>query len=96
MKLKKKERIGGKLKRQYEVAKTPYQRVMESKEVPENAKRRLRLLYRTLNPAELKRQIDRKLWHLYRVYEAKNSSRKNKGGEKKSSVYQTKRRLNYG
>jgi hypothetical protein len=34
MKLQRKERIGGRVKRKYEVAKTPYQRLTASNQIP--------------------------------------------------------------
>lgn len=60
-KLIKKERVGSRIKRTYDTAKTPYQRVMENKDIPEEVKRKLTKLYESLNPFELKRRIDRKL-----------------------------------
>ena len=57
-KLVAKERIGAKVKKHYDTAKTPYQRVLDSKEVSEESKRRLREQYATLNPAALLRQIE--------------------------------------
>jgi len=71
-----KERIGGKIHRVYDKAKTPFRRLLESPEVSENEKQRLRNTYQSLNPAHLKRQIDKKLDMLYKVYEQKNNSQK--------------------
>jgi len=76
IKLKEKVRIGGKIHRKYETAKTPYQRVMESKEVSKEKKQELKKIYETLNPAELKRAIDRKLDLLYKAYQKKQKSQK--------------------
>jgi len=67
MKLKDKVREGGKIHRRYDTPKTPYHRVMESKVVLEETKERLSALYRSLNPAKLKRDIDKKLTLLYQV-----------------------------
>ncbi|MBI1883580.1 MAG: hypothetical protein HYS08_05185 [Chlamydiae bacterium] len=67
MKLISKERVGGKIKRRYDIAKTPYQRVMESPDVSEAVKRELSRAYQSLNPAKLKREIDKKLTLLYQV-----------------------------
>ena len=72
IKLISKERIGGKIHRKYDIAKTPYQRVIESKEVPEEKKQELKKIYQSLNPAQLKRTIDRKLDLLYKTYQKKN------------------------
>ena len=74
MKLQSKERIGGKVKRRYEVAKTPYQRLIDSNEIPKELKDELKGIYLSLNPAELKRNIDAKLAELYQAYEEKRST----------------------
>jgi len=50
-----------KIKKKYDIPKTPYQRVLESKTVSEKEKERLRRIYVKLNPVELKRNIDLKL-----------------------------------
>ena len=76
MRLMSKERIKGHIKRRYDVPKTPYQRVMESKEVSENKKQELREIYLSLNPAQLKRDIDVKLDELYKAYQEKNKTSK--------------------
>jgi len=64
-----KERIGNKTIKRYDTAKTPYQRVLERKDISLEAKARLMNLYVQLNPAELRRRIDQKtakLWKLSR------------------------------
>ena len=71
MKLQSKERIGGKVKRRYEAAKTPYQRLIESNQLPGGVGEELKEIYLSLNPAELKRNIDAKLAELYKAYEEK-------------------------
>jgi len=74
MKLILKERVGGKIRRKYDLPKTPYQRVMESREVSRQTKNDLEKLYLSLNPAALKRTIDKKLDLLYRAYQRKNKT----------------------
>ena len=74
MKLASKERIGGRVKRKYDVPQSPYQRLAESGQLPEEAKRQLEAVYLSLNPAELKRSIDAKLDKLYQIYEEKRGS----------------------
>lgn len=71
MKLTEKIRIKGKIHRKYDIPKTPYQRVLESPFVPELNKQELRALYQTLNPAELKRTIDRKISELHNIHQKK-------------------------
>ena len=71
IKLKKKVRVNGKIHRKYDIPKTPYQRLMESDQVDDKIKIRLKKRYESLNPAELKREIDKKLKELYKVYKRK-------------------------
>lgn len=71
MMLKEKERIGGHVRRRYDTPKTPYQRVLESQRVSKEKKNELMALYATLNPAELKRQIEKTQDELYRAYKEK-------------------------
>lgn len=71
MKLVRKERIGGHLKRVYDTPKTPYQRLMESNQIAPQMAEQLKRLYLSLNPADLKRRIDNKLSTLFDLYEKK-------------------------
>lgn len=74
IKLISKVRISGKLKRKYDKAKTPYQRLMESDQISLEKKKKLTVLYDSLNPAELKRIIDKKLKNLYTIYQKKRNT----------------------
>lgn len=74
MKLKKKTRKAGHIKRKYDEALTPYQRIVNPKRGSKKAKNKLAALYVALNPAELKRKIDQKLDRLYEIYENKKGS----------------------
>ena len=74
MKLVSKERIGGSVKRKYATPKTPYQRLMDSGQISEQARKQLEAVYLSLNPAQLKRSIDTKLGKLYHTYEQKRKS----------------------
>jgi len=65
LKLISKERIVNKVICKYDIAKTPYQRVMERKEVSLARKAHLLNLYLHLNPAELRRRIDEKILQLW-------------------------------
>ncbi|MBU4509679.1 transposase family protein, partial [bacterium] len=56
-KLIEKERIGSKVIKRYDEAKTPYRRVLASPDIKEDIKVKLREKYDMLNPAELKRKI---------------------------------------
>lgn len=69
LKLLSKERVGKVLRKQYDEAATPYQRVLSSAEVPLEVKAKLMHLYLQLNPVRLRDQIDAnvaKLWKLVR------------------------------
>jgi len=57
MKLVSKTRRGAKVTKLFDLARTPYQRVLASPEVGEDAKRELRKTYLALNPAQLKRDL---------------------------------------
>lgn len=63
-KLLKKERVGSKVKKIYDKAKTPYQRVLEADDISEDVKSNLRKQYQTLNLVKLKRQVDEILLRL--------------------------------
>lgn len=67
IKLVSKERIKGKIHREYDTPKTPYHRLTESNELPEKKKQELKIIYQSLNPAQLKRTIDNKLDALYKI-----------------------------
>jgi len=56
-KLIKKERIGSKVIKRYDEAKTPYRRVLTSPDIKEEIKVKSKNQYAMLNPAELKRKI---------------------------------------
>lgn len=56
-KLVKKERIGSRVKKIYDSARTPYQRVLDAPQVKADSKRKLTELYETLDPVVLFEQI---------------------------------------
>ena len=72
MKLIRKERVNGRTKRVYDVPKTPFHRLLESGRLSPEQAQNLQRLYLTLNPADLKRRIDKKLAALYTLYQKKN------------------------
>jgi len=59
MKLVKKMRIGSRYKRVYDTALTPYQRVLKDERISQTVKDNLQKQYATLNPAILRKEIDR-------------------------------------
>lgn len=71
MKLKSKERRGSQIKKLYDAPRTPYQRVLDSAQVSDDDKERLRQQYQQLNPAALKRGLSRLQKHLFALATAK-------------------------
>jgi len=71
MKLERKERAGGRVHRSHDIPRTPFQRLLESGQLTAEKRAELQALYERLNPAELKRTIDRKLGELYEIYQRK-------------------------
>lgn len=61
LKLIKKIKVNGKDHKKYEVARTPYARVLESNKVSDEIKQKLLMQYEQLNPAKLHRSLQRKL-----------------------------------
>jgi len=59
LKLKKRTRQGGKVSKQYEVALTPYQRVLRSPDVLDETKKQLEAEYLTLDPVYLMGELTR-------------------------------------
>jgi hypothetical protein len=67
LKLIAKERIDNKTRKRYDIAKTPYQRILDRKDISLQAKARLVNLYLHLNPAELRRCMDQKIAKLWKI-----------------------------
>ena len=62
MKIKFKEKINNSIcRKKHDEAKTPYHRLMASNQIADEQKRKLRDLYLTLNPVQLKKTIDEKI-----------------------------------
>ncbi len=72
MKLKNKERVNGHLRRSYEEAKTPYQRLLESGQLSRTQAHALRKLYFQIDPVQIKKALDEKLDTLYTAYGRKH------------------------
>ena len=67
MKLKSKERCGSRVKKSYQAPQTPYQRVLACAEVSGADKKKLQRQYKALNPAALKRELDKQRKELFRL-----------------------------
>ncbi len=67
-KLSHKERIKSKMRRIYEKEpKTPYRRIMESEHVPDDTKRELEALHKSLNPLVLKEAVEKKKHEVFKL-----------------------------
>ncbi|VUT26916.1 MAG: Integrase core domain protein [Candidatus Methanolliviera sp. GoM_oil] len=69
-----KTREGSRVKKKYDVAKTPCQRLLESDHIPESTKRFLRSEFEKHNPVELKRNIEKLQAKLYRMAASKGQA----------------------
>ena len=76
MKLVAKTRRGAKVTKRFDRARTPYQRVLDSSDVDEEAKDRLRATYLSLNPAQLKRDLAARQTRLLQLGKVKPSTGK--------------------
>ena len=83
MKLASKERVGGRVKRRYDVPKTPCDRLLASGALTREHCQRLQESHRRLNPAELHRRIEEGLGRLERVHNEKR--RRQKSGARANS-----------
>jgi len=72
MKLVEKTRTGSKVRKKYDKAKTPYQRVRDADAVPKATKKELESVYETLNPVKLGREISRLQDRLDGLAQSKN------------------------
>ena len=69
MKLIEKQRVGSKVHKKYDIAQTPYQRLLASEQVEQAVKDHLQELYLSLNPVALQHRIEanlKLLWALER------------------------------
>lgn len=73
--MKEKVRIGGQLKKKYDAAKPPYQRILKSRSIGKAKKEELTRLYLTLNPVRLKREVERHLTLLKKLIKEQKEKR---------------------
>ncbi len=64
-KLKEKIKINSKYIKKYDDPDTPYQRLLDSQHVTDEAKQKLRAVHSALNPFSLKKEIDKKLKKIF-------------------------------
>lgn len=86
MKLKSKERQGARVKKKYHEARTPYQRLLDSKYIADQTKAQLRERYRLLNPAQLKRQIEKLQQKLLATAVSTISTRKRQSAKRRPAT----------
>jgi hypothetical protein len=67
MKLESKTRVGSKVRKKYDEARTPCQRVLASSDIDQTVNHKLQEVYLALNPAELRRRIEANLTKLWRL-----------------------------
>ena len=76
MKLIQKERVGARLKRRFEIPKTPCQRLMESEHISDYQKRKLKEQVKQINPFELKKGREEKLTQFFTLLKRATPRRK--------------------
>lgn len=93
MKLRSKERDGARVRKKYDPAQTPYQRVLAAPKIEKKKKEPLKRVYENLNPAELKREITRLQNELLDLVMKRNATRQEliSSGGKKASGQPSKR-----
>jgi hypothetical protein len=67
MKLKKKIRIGGKIRKIYDEPKSPYERLMEHPAMTDLRKESLKARFELLDPFKLTHGLDKKLQTLFKL-----------------------------
>lgn len=67
VKLLEKKRIASKIIKRYDTPKTPYQRVLESSDIPDSVKRYLKQQFSQMNPFTLRKAIEKKLSKIFKL-----------------------------
>lgn len=75
MKLLRKIRVGARVKKEYDTARTPYQRLMECKEISEERKQALQEQKSKLNPFKLQEGLERKLQAFQELLRQRNTGK---------------------
>ena len=83
MKLVKKERIGSRIRKTYEpIAKTPFERLLESDKISDRTKYKLREQYKAMNPFTLREMLDEALSRFKRLVRIAEDNRRLYGEDK--------------
>lgn len=75
MKLIKKERIGGKVKKTYDDSKSPCDRILECPKATKKTKQKLRAERARLDPIELSKEIEKRLKEIFEIVEKQEGVR---------------------
>src|SRR5450756_1380247 len=86
-KLIKKERVGTKVIKTYDGPRTPYRRVLEIPEISDRTKETLTRLYDQINPAQLKREMEKLQNKLIDLSVAKKRLRREQKGMQKQEDF---------
>lgn len=70
-----KERVGAKVRKRYDTARTPYRRLLDAGVLDVGGQERLRQQYLSLNPVKLRAEIDAALERLWRLAERGSASK---------------------
>jgi hypothetical protein len=76
MKCINKEKINSKYRKRFDIPKTPYERILECKEISKENKEKLKEKHKQLNPFGLKRQIEKKLHQIFKYVKVSTNGRK--------------------
>jgi len=87
LKLKSKTRTGSKVTKKYDIAKTPFKRVLKSDDIKEEKKKKLEKIYDKINPAELKREITKLQDKLLKLNVLKKTLERNSTIDEKPKEY---------
>lgn len=74
MKLKTKTRVGGKITKVYDDPTTPYQRLIAANSLEQKELEKLQTQFKTMNPFEMKKELDEKLKWFFRIAEIRAKS----------------------
>ncbi|MDG6898580.1 MAG: transposase family protein [Nitrososphaerota archaeon] len=75
-----KERVGAKVRKRYDQARTPYQRLLESGVLTQEQRARLEATYLRLNPVKLRAEIERELDKLWELRERPQETKETRDG----------------
>ncbi len=76
IKLTQKTRVGSKYKRKYSKPITPYQRLLDCESITEQTKQDLLEQYKTLDPFELKKNLEKKLNQVHEIIKSTENTHK--------------------